>query len=65
MFYWAGDVSKPPEMSRITKGIARNLSCAIRQRERPRLEKEREIERGETQNGLFHNRLTDLLALSS
>lgn len=36
------DVSKPAEMSRITKGIARNLSCAIRQRERPRLEKERD-----------------------
>lgn len=52
-------------MSRITTGIARNLSCAIRRRERPRPEKEGEIERGETQNGLFHNRLTDLLALSS
>lgn len=55
-------------MSHITRGITRNLSCAIRQRERRYLEgreRERGRKRGETQNGLFHNRLTDLLALSS
>lgn len=55
----------PPEMSHITRGITRNLSCAIRQKERQYLERGRERKRGETQNGLFHNRLTDLLALSS
>lgn len=37
---WTSDVSKPtpPEMSCITRGIARNLSSAIRQRERQYLE---------------------------
>lgn len=34
----------PPEMSDITRGIARNLSCAIRQRERERERKGRDTE---------------------
>lgn len=58
---WMGDVSKPCHQR---WAISQEASLEIWVVPLDR-EKERERERGETQNGLFHNRLTDLLALSS